>query len=472
MPYIKNVWVNGDPTKPVNASRLGHGETQYDEAMADVEAAIGDAGTGIGAALSSAIGAAVAPKANSADVYSKTAADAKVKEITGITNRVGSFSLGVQMSDEGTGSFTGTRSSRVPFILPVDADSVTVRLAHYNRKAWTAGPGAIGLLAMSVGQAARDSAGNMNGSFVAGTVSAVSGVSGGSIPSNGTYYSKTITGPFKANTAYLLAIAYNYASTMTITYSPGWMWTGFNGNYPNAANAVEEAATPTNTFPSNARFEVAFDYTVPLAQRSLVVVGDSLSQGYGAAPSAGYTRPFKGYSWPELYARRHRIPVSNISVHGTRLSNWADPAHALWSQVTWGGFDIAVNALGSNDLRQSSPTLAQMQADFLAVNANIRSKNGADTPIYAATVMPATSWGWDGVTGTESAWNAARNTIRSDFNNWLATLPGGISGVFDFATAVASPADFNARASQYASSDSVHLNYLANGRLAEAVALP
>lgn len=61
MPYIKNVWVNGDPTKPVNASRLGHGETQYDEAMADVEAAIGDAGTGIGAALSSTIVSVATP---------------------------------------------------------------------------------------------------------------------------------------------------------------------------------------------------------------------------------------------------------------------------------------------------------------------------------------------------------------------------------------------------------------------------
>lgn len=59
-PYSKNTWINGNPATPMSAARLAHTETQYDEAMQDVEASISDAATPIGAALNATYVAAFA----------------------------------------------------------------------------------------------------------------------------------------------------------------------------------------------------------------------------------------------------------------------------------------------------------------------------------------------------------------------------------------------------------------------------
>lgn len=59
MPYTKNTWVNGDPTKPLSAARLNNLETQHEKALADVASQVA-AGTGsIGTALNAAIATAV-----------------------------------------------------------------------------------------------------------------------------------------------------------------------------------------------------------------------------------------------------------------------------------------------------------------------------------------------------------------------------------------------------------------------------
>lgn len=49
MAYTKQTWVDGDKTRPLSAARLTHLEGQYEEAMADVPAAIEDAITQPGA---------------------------------------------------------------------------------------------------------------------------------------------------------------------------------------------------------------------------------------------------------------------------------------------------------------------------------------------------------------------------------------------------------------------------------------
>lgn len=114
MPYIKNVWVNGDPTKPVNASRLGHGETQYDEAMADVEAAIGDAGTGIGAALSSKIGSVTAADIAAPDGAIPTAIGRRVKVAKSVGDTV---AIGDLLKASAWSSGT---DFRIPLAVPTD----------------------------------------------------------------------------------------------------------------------------------------------------------------------------------------------------------------------------------------------------------------------------------------------------------------------------------------------------------------
>lgn len=55
--YTKQTWQNlPDQTTPLTAERLSHMETQYEEALNEVEAQIGDDNTPIGAALEAAFG--------------------------------------------------------------------------------------------------------------------------------------------------------------------------------------------------------------------------------------------------------------------------------------------------------------------------------------------------------------------------------------------------------------------------------
>lgn len=51
MTYNKQTWVDGDKTRPLSAARLAHMETQYETAMADVAAEVGDPESPIGAEL-------------------------------------------------------------------------------------------------------------------------------------------------------------------------------------------------------------------------------------------------------------------------------------------------------------------------------------------------------------------------------------------------------------------------------------
>lgn len=55
MPYTPDTWVNGDPTKPLNAARLTKLGGQYAAAMEDVATGIVDDTSDIGAALKGTI---------------------------------------------------------------------------------------------------------------------------------------------------------------------------------------------------------------------------------------------------------------------------------------------------------------------------------------------------------------------------------------------------------------------------------
>nr|WP_296763738.1 SGNH/GDSL hydrolase family protein [Rhodococcus sp. (in: high G+C Gram-positive bacteria)] len=294
-----------------------------------------------------------------------------------------------------------------------------MKIRNYDSSGRFSGDAITGLSGITIGKAAIGTDGVPNGSFQAGTAVQLSTGGNYTIPNDGTYWTSAwFTDPaaqLAPGALYLLAVANTIATgeTKNVLLGTSWQFNGTN-------TVLDPTTAPTSATPSQSRFDVQIEFESLTDRKSGAMLGDSITEGNTAGRQPAYQ------SWPTLWAASHRSIATNVGVSGRTLGNWADTAHAVWSTIDWPNivFDFAFIGLGSNDI-ESDRTLSQMQADFLGVVANLRSRIGTK-PIYAATVLPR-------------KFSTAKETVRSDYNAWLATCPGGITAVIDFATMMTDP---------------------------------
>ncbi|MCD2099516.1 SGNH/GDSL hydrolase family protein [Rhodococcus qingshengii] len=317
----------------------------------------------------------------------------------------------------------GNRGHRIPFKSPVQTTRWRMKIRNFATDgAAGAGDPVIGLSGLALGVAQLDAEGNPNGAYIPGTGVALATGGDYTIPADGTYW----TSPWYDQPAHqiapgrihLLSIANRIPAgeSKRVLMGTGWQWNG-------AETVVDPAVAPYSVTPSQSRFEVVVEFESSTVRKVGAFIGDSIVDGVTAGRQASHQ------AWPMLWANSHNSIAINAGVSGRTLANWANINHPVWTSVDWANVtaDFGFIALGTNDISTGTATLADLKANFLATLANLRTKIGADRPMYASTVLPR-------------KFNEANETLRKQYNAWLATCPGGLATVFDFATVMLDPA--------------------------------
>jgi lysophospholipase L1-like esterase len=198
------------------------------------------------------------------------------------------------------------------------------------------------------------------------------------------------------------------------------------------------------------------DVLTPRAEHAVVLVGDSITDGVGSVA---------GQRWSDALAGRLTgsltMPVLNAGIAANQLVAGVvgqAPAARYGTDVddVPGATDVVLH-IGTNDLA-AGRTAAEVIAGLVAY-ADRAHADGRR--IFLTTVTPATA----GPHGAPSV-VAQRNLV----NRWVLTDgPLHADGVFDFAAAVADPADPTRLAAAYDAGDGLHLSPAGYRALASAV---
>ncbi|WP_433832338.1 SGNH/GDSL hydrolase family protein [Actinoplanes sp. CA-015351] len=210
-----------------------------------------------------------------------------------------------------------------------------------------------------------------------------------------------------------------------------------------AGNAVAETTLPEKAEPLPVRALLsAVDVQPDAAASSIVVLGDSLADGFGSTPDANR-------SWPELLAEQG-FYVCNQGISGNRMLNDGLGTSGLArfdrDVLATPGLGCVVVSLGHNDISISNaPRDDEAMAGFLAMFPGepvttddilagyqqlIARAHDRDVKIYVTTVTPDE--------GSEMH-TAGSESARQTINNWIRTS-GAFDGVLDFDAAWRDPA--------------------------------
>ncbi|MFG1872506.1 SGNH/GDSL hydrolase family protein [Micromonospora arborensis] len=209
-----------------------------------------------------------------------------------------------------------------------------------------------------------------------------------------------------------------------------------------AGNAVAGPTLPKKTEPLPARALLSAVEVQPDATAtSIVVLGDSIADGFGSTPDANRT-------WPELLAERG-FYVCNQGISGNRMLNdglgTAGLARFDRDVLATPGLGYVIVSLGRNDISISTvPRDDAALAGFLAMFPGdpvtsddiiagyrqlIARAYDRNIKIYATTVTPDE--------GSET-YTAQGESARQAVNSWIRTS-GAFDGVLDFDAAWRDP---------------------------------
>jgi lysophospholipase L1-like esterase len=200
----------------------------------------------------------------------------------------------------------------------------------------------------------------------------------------------------------------------------------------------------------------------PRPVNSVVAVGDSITDGMGAAP---------GESWPDVLGARlldtggeTTMAVLGAGISGNRLIADGGPQHGDVPLARFdrdvaaaGGATDVVLSIGTNDI-----AAGRAAADVVAgLRAFAERARAAGKRVFLTTVTPSAA----GPHGSPAAVAA-----RQELNAWVRTHgPAYADGIFDFAAAVADPAHPDRLAPAFDAGDGLHLSAAGYRALAAAV---
>lgn len=347
-----------------------------------------------------------------------------------------------------------SRSIRIPFQIPVRPRRWRVVIRNANYRTNTLYPGQVTLNTVAFGGGARDENGNRTSSF-APTKAFPNGLK---LLTRDAFVedmadgwgSGWATDDLVPGQDYMLSVGYQTnGQNIHIGMAGGWQTIG----KPTNAGLINDAtAAPAIRLPFDIRIEYTADDTTPQD----VLIGDSISAGSNAtfpvleAPLAIADRSM---------SRSTRLYGFGGAAFGEWLgSNWGDPASMKWQDVTvYGRADRAVIALGNNDIHAGTD-LTTLKARLQSMLVLVRER--ISTTVVVCTITPRTAW-----TGT------SKEALRVAFNDWLKSLPEGITTVADTARAVEDQTGHAPRPDMVVS-DGIHFNTAGSTALATAIANP
>lgn len=170
-------------------------------------------------------------------------------------------------------------------------------------------------------------------------------------------------------------------------------------------------------------------------QHSVLMVGDSRMVGFGEA-TTGSAQGEQG--WAER-ALSNKVPWCNMSVCGFEIVEWLTQAIDSLSAYDSNqpAFTTLLDNLAINDINGgTSLAVLQSYKTGLWSAAQARGMN-----VWVSTVEPYTTGTWTSAGGQTPAANTGPNSVRTQYNDWLRSLPAGITGVLDVAALVETATD-------------------------------
>lgn len=218
----------------------------------------------------------------------------------------------------------------------------------------------------------------------------------------------------------------------------------------------------------------AIDVEVPASARSVVVIGDSITDGATASLD-------QDQRWTDHLAARlapEGVAVVNAGISGGRLlrDGMGESARKRFQSdvLDQPGVASVIVLIGINDISwpgtafartQARPSLAELQAGYrdLAQRAHARGLR-----ILGATLTPFAG----ALPGTplDDYYAADKDALRQQLNAWLRT-DNPFDAVIDLDAALRDPADPSRMAAAYDSGDHLHPGDAGNRAMAEAVDL-
>jgi lysophospholipase L1-like esterase len=230
---------------------------------------------------------------------------------------------------------------------------------------------------------------------------------------------------------------------------------GYQGMFYTSQKNDAGVAAPSPLFQADVGvFDVVFEYEANTDAPRVLVVADSLTQGRNASGVAGLGG---AGSWCTLWGSRSNALVTNAALSGSTLENWQNTS--AWKLTRWAAadWDAVVVALGTNNI-ENGDTLATIKTRYAATLSALRTTASCQR-IFAGTIPPRVYSGDD----------AAKQVIRLAFNDWIETLPLGITGTFRIDQPVINPASTNTLLPTVNTGDGTHINTLGQSRMANVV---
>lgn len=238
--------------------------------------------------------------------------------------------------------------------------------------------------------------------------------------------------------------------------SMGWTTAAANGGRSNAkywflsgAGAAAKAGQANPGAMSNTSvtaFDMRIEYEADTIGAVLYVVGDSNSEATSAQSA---TSPAVPQIWCHQALFGRKGAAVNAARGGAATVDLRNSASWEWTRI---GTDVtpdcAVIDLGTNDCQQGR-ALTTYQQYYGEIVALLRSRFGANLPIYGSTVPPRNF-------ATDTTGNA-NEALRISYNTWLRSLPLGLAGILDFDKALRDPANERQLLALYAGPDGLHI---------------
>ncbi|HDS0950070.1 TPA: SGNH/GDSL hydrolase family protein [Stenotrophomonas maltophilia] len=254
----------------------------------------------------------------------------------------------------------------------------------------------------------------------------------------------------------------------------GFHWEGRQTSWI-APGDQSRATTLHAAEPTTARLMLTgIDVEAPARARSVVVMGDSITDGATASLD-------QDQRWTDHLAARlapHGVAVVNAGISGGRLlrDGMGDAALTRLQRdvLDQPGVASVIVLIGINDIswpgtafarNEDRPTLAQLQAGYRALAERARARG---LRILGATLTPFAG----ALPGTplDDYYAADKDALRQQLNAWLRT-DSPFDAVIDLDAALRDPAAPSRMAAAYDSGDHLHPGDAGNRAMAEAVDL-
>ncbi|EAQ25901.1 SGNH/GDSL hydrolase family protein [Roseovarius sp. 217] len=224
-----------------------------------------------------------------------------------------------------------------------------------------------------------------------------------------------------------------------------------------------------------ARVSLAGVLTDHPAEMVVVAMGDSITDGNGATMN-------EDVLWPDFLARRlapQGVAVINAGISGGRLlsEGMGESVLARIDRDAFAvpGIDAVVLLIGTNDIAwpgspfapdEAPMTLERLQAGIAAIAAKARIHG---VRLIVGTVPPFRG-ALPGTPMEATYWSAAKDTLRSEFNDWLRK-PDLIDGLVDFDAVLRDPDEPSRLRPSFDSGDRLHPGDVGNKAMAAAISL-